>query len=271
VKSFLRISCVILIGSLFTGYFIVYANSESYMSNMFQDKALRETTSDTVGSYGHCVLQQILHEESSFLIVAGVPFYELVLYPLCQRYSFFITSRTKFKVGILFLLLHQLTNLALDVGGHITSNSNATLLCLFKTSENNVLKENTFNLSYYWLALPKLFSSFAYYLIFTSTSEFLCAQSPYSMKGLLTGLTYSLVTLFIAVNFSLRNVFKVVKLREYCGTFYFAVSILLTMFLFVVVYLVTKWYSRRLRRENDDEDQLLKDNYSARSSEQYDI
>ena len=267
VKSFIRMVCVILIGAFFTGYFMVYANTESHMFNYFQDKALTETTSDTLGTYRHCIVKQIFHEGASFLIVAGVPLYEIVLYPLFQRYSFFITTRTKFKVGMFLLLLHQLSNLALDVAGHMASGRNVTLSCFLETSVNDVSKGNFFNISYYWLGMPKLFSSAAYYLIFTSTSAFLCAQSPYSMKGLLVGVTYSLVTLSIVVNFGLMYLYMQFKWQGYCSTLYFVVSILLTVVLFVITYPISKWYSRRQRRENINEEQLLEESYSARSSE----
>ena len=271
VKSFIRMACVILIGSFFTGYFMIYADTEIYMLNYFQDKALRETTSDILGTYRHCMVRQIFHEGASFLIVVGVPFYEFILYPLFQRYSFFITTRTKFKVGMFLLLLHQLSNLVLDVAGHMASDRNVTLSCFLETSENDVSKGNIFNISYYWLGMPKLFSSAAYYLIFTSTSEFLCAQSPYSMKGLLVGVTYSLVTLSIVVNFGLMYLYRQFKWQGYCSTLYFVVSILLTAIIFVIVYFVAKWYSRRQRRENINEEQLLEESYSAHSSENYTI
>ena len=271
VKSFIRMACVILIGAFFTGYFMVYANTESYMFNYFQDKALRETTSDTLGTYRHCMVRQIFYQGASFLIVAGVPLYEIVLYPLFQRYSFFITTRTKFEVGMFLLLLHQLSNLALDVAGHMAGGRNVTLSCFLETSENDVSKGNIYHISFYWLGMPKLFSSAAYYLIFTSTSEFLCAQSPYSMKGLLVGVTYSLVTFSIVVNFGLMYLYRQFKWRGYCSTLYFVVSIVLTVVLFVIAYIVAKWYSRRQRRENTNEEQLLQETYNARSSETYTV
>ena len=266
VKTFIRMACVILIGGFFTGYYMLYANAESYMFNYFQDRALRETR-DILGTYRHCMLRQIFHHGGSYLIVAGVPFYEFILYPLFQRYSFFIATRTKFKIGMFLLLLHQLSNLALDVAGHMASGRNVTLSCFLETSENDVLKGNILDISYYWLSMPKLFSSAAYYLIFTSTSEFLCAQSPYSMKGLLVGVTYSLVTLSIVLNFGLMYLYRQFKWQGYCRTLYFVVSILLTVVLFVIFYLVAKWYSRRQRRENTNEEQLLEETFSARSSE----
>ena len=270
VKSFIRIACIILIGSFFTGYFMVYANTESYMFNYFQDKALREI-SDTLSTYSHCMLRQFFDKGASFLIIAGVPLYEFLLYPLFQRYSFFVTTRTKFIVGMFLFLLHQLSNLALDVAGHMASGRNVTLSCFLETSENDALKGNNFNISFYWLGIPKLFSSAAYYLIFTSTSEFLCAQSPYSMKGLLVGVTYSLVTLSIVVNFGIIYLYRQFKWQGYCSTLYFVNSILLTVVMFVIFYLVAKWYSRRQRRENTNEEQLLEESYIARSSETLEI
>jgi len=263
VKSFIKIVCVILIGSFFTGYFVVYAFTESYMFKKFQDKAMRETIS-TVDHYSHCIVRQVFQEGSIFLIVAGIPLYEVVLYPLSQRYSFLIT--TKFEVGMLILLLSQLNNLALDVAGHIISQKNITLPCLFETSEDDVLNGNTINISFYWLGMPKLFSSAAYYLIFTSTAEFLCAQSPYTMKGLLAGLTYSLVALSVTANFGIRYLYNNLKWQRYCSTLYFSVSSLLTVVWIAIVYVVAKWYSRRQRRENTDDDPLLEDNYSAAHS-----
>ena len=261
VKTFLRMLGIIFVGSFFTGYFIVFTDTEGFMFYRFQDVNFVENITD-ISSYHHCLVRQVFHKGASLLIVFGVPLFECFVYPLLQKYSEAVTILTKFKYGMFFLLLTQLNYLALDIAGYVvTSNKNITVPCLLCSSKTDLINGKTFNISFYWLGMPNLCSALAYYLIFTSTAEFLCSQSPYSMKGLVMGLTYSYVSLFIIVNSELRNLYKKFTWHNSCGTLYFLVSSVLTLVLIIVICILTNWYSRRRRRDNANDDVIV-ENYN---------
>ncbi len=248
VKSFLRMLGVIVIGSLFTGYFIVFSNTENYLYYRFQDNDFKDKI-DSESSYGHCLVRRVFHQGSSFIIFIFVPLAELILFPLFPKLHE-VTSFTKFKVGMLFLFLNQLGFLTIDISGYLLNHNNATLPCLLESSKKDLLQGNTYSLSFYWLGIPKVFSAIAFYFIFISTTEFLCAQSPYSMKGLLQGLTYSFVSFFTMISVLVRLTYKTFKWHSVCGILYFLVSTVVTLVLIMVVIVLSKWYSRRRRREN---------------------
>ena len=257
VKTFLRMLGIIFVGGFFTGYFIVFVNIDDFMFYRFRDDNFMENITD-ISSYRHCLVRQVFHEGASFLIVVGVPLFECFVYPLLRNYSEAVTILTKFKYGMFFLLLSQLNYLALDIAGYVvTSNKNITVPCLLCSSKTDLTNGKTFNISFYWLGTPKLCSALAFYLIFTSTAEFLCSQSPYSMKGFLMGLTYSFVSSFIFVNGELRNLYKKFKWHNSCGTLYFLVSSVLTLVLIILICIITKWYSRRRRRDNANDDVIV--------------
>ena len=257
VKTFLKMSGIICVGAFFTGYFIIFAITETLMLYRFRDDNFMENITD-ISSYRHCLVRQVFHQGSSFLIVVGVPLFECFIYPLLQKYSVSFTASIKFNLGMVFLLINQLNYLALDIAGYvISSNKNITVPCLLCSSETDLTNGKTFNISFYWLGTPKLCSGVAYYLIFTSTAEFLCSQSPYVMKGFLMGLTYSFVSLFIVVNGGLMYLYKEFKWHNSCGTLYFLVSSVLTLVLIIIVGIIGKWYSRRRRRDNTDDDEIV--------------
>ena len=254
VKTFLRMVGIICVAGFFAGYFLVFANVKNFMFFHFQDVDYKEHTEDKSDT-PHCLVRNILHRASSFLIVVGVPVFEYFLYPLLWKYESSITIFKRFITGMCFLFISQLNYLALEVAGNLLdSNKNITLPCLFNASKKDLINGNTFSISFYWLGIPEISSAVAYYLIFTSGMEFLCAQSPYSMKGLLMGLAYSSVAFFILVHFGLRYAYQNLNTQDKsCGTWYFLVSCALTGVLIVAICIIFNWYSKRRRRDNTDD------------------
>lgn len=70
-----------------------------------------------------------------------------------------------------------------------------------------------------------MFSALAYYLVFTSAMEFMCART--SMKGLLIGLIYSFVEFSIAVN-GLRQLYQIFPQYNLYSTMYCEISAVVT-------------------------------------------
>ena len=106
------------------------------------------------------------------------------------------------------------------------------------------------------MILPYVLLSVAHFLILTSVGEFLCAQSPYSMKGLLFGLVYGFMGVFGVFGYFLTWSLQVLaekklSYRYGCLFWYLILSLGLLLAVFVVFFLVFKCYRRRLR--GDDE------------------
>ncbi len=260
VKTFFRMLWILLIGSFFVGYFIVYADTLKFEIGRFQHNGLAgiiHTAFRKPVSCRDCLLVRSLFQASSLILLIGVPLFELLIYPILKNcFKFHCSMTMRFNLGMLFLLLNQINYLGIDVAGSVmTDKENITLQCLLD-SKRVKLEEglSTYTLSYRWLYMPAPFSSLAYYLIFTSAMEFFSAQSPYSMKSFVMGLMYSSVAFSIAINVGLRHLYTFFPWSGSCITLYYSVSALITIFLVIIFLILSKWYSRRRRRDNEYED-----------------
>ena len=93
-----------------------------------------------------------------------------------------------------------------------------------------------------WLLLPIALRSFTYHFAFMTAIEFVCAQAPLKMKGLLIGLWYATTSLQIysADKFANHSTQWFISHGIKCGL------ILLSL---LVYCCVAKWYRYRVRDE----------------------
>lgn len=93
------------------------------------------------------------------------------------------------------------------------------------------------------------------YTFFPTVFEFVCAQSPYSMRGLLIGLVYFVTDgIFGAISalflFSFAKGFSESRSSSpllSCGSWYYLAATLVAV-LGCVVYLMTAWWYRKRKR-----------------------
>ena len=115
--------------------------------------------------------------------------------------------------------------------------------CMFYESRGAL----SLSLNYKWTAIPQFIHSTSMALIFISGLEFLCAQVPYSMKGLVFGTTYGFGAISTAVALSLSFLFKE-KLFNWstgvisCGFWYFFQVLVVIIMISVFASVILKWY-----------------------------
>lgn len=271
-KTFLRMLFMIALGCVFVG--LVLYTSSVRQQLLYHYKRPGNTRS----SIAHCLTQTSISYLSILLPVIFVPLYECLLLSLFSKYLPRINSLKKFVLGIISFILGSLGNLCLEVIGHYqyehTSQQNVTL-CLF-AAEDSLPPAMALSVSYYWLAIPNTFSSMSVLLMSIAALEFLCSQSPYAMKGLLTGFGYFMMgvsALAIALvflpfqltrhNWSGNSVFS-------CGFWFFtadSICALVAMALFVVGVICYKW---RRRDQDVPSYQTFVDNFYDREIQRYD-
>ena len=244
VKTCLRMICILFVGSMFMGYAIVLERTKTKMHSRFRDWDVVDEDNKSFNI--HCFVREAVQQSASLLVMVAVPIFEYLLYPLyLWKYEPFVTTFKKFLVGVVLMLLSQLNYLTFEVAGTVMArHHNQTLPCLFNSSQD---AGKTFSISFYWLAIPEISNAGAYFLLLTSTTEFICAQTPPTMKGLLIGLTGSFLSLSFFINNALQLPYK--QMSTTCGSWYFATSVALTGVLLAIFYGFSKWYSRRRRRD----------------------
>ena len=268
VKTFLRILAVLLaLGPIYilevpTSYFIFPSFTlHTGLGPQFEED--------------HCTTRWLLLESGTLayaITVIVFPIYTWVIYSLLRRCIPRIFSRV--LLGGVLLFLTVLFMLVIDVVGHLkfdsdvlgvggyhSNNDNGTLTyCMFKisvtASSNDTGATGALDLPWGVHVIPNLFIGLSPMLITTSAFEFISAQSPHSMKGLLVGLLFAIKGLFqlssafLLLPFSLPHYWGTIDPNTVnCGFGYFVIIIVLAFTGLVVFLGVVKRYQYR---ERDD-------------------
>jgi len=148
-----------------------------------------------------------------------------------------------------------------------------TSICLF-TAEYRNLKEFSYHVSptldfpTIVLITPNILNGIAVPLINIAILEFISAQSPYAMKGLLLGVFYAFRGLFTALGCALAIPFAQDTLwRDHhsifnCGFYYFLSTTVLAILALLVFLMASKRYQRRVRDDPPYNVQYVEDYYS---------
>ena len=191
-------------------------------------------------------LRQVLLTGASIdIVVLGliIPLHELVLYPLFQRYLPSMLQRV--WIGALFVVASAISILLIDVIGHKMSSYG--IPCPHPNTNP------TMELNPHVILIPKVLYGLSYTIFTISLVEFVIAQSPESMWGMLIGVYYSIRVglagcLYLIFGYVLK--FPTSKQDQLsCGVVYsliFMVTALLSLIVFTVVAYKYK------RRKRDD-------------------
>ena len=104
---------------------------------------------------------------------------------------------------------------------------------------------------YKWQLIPHVFAGISYCLVQLTSLEFILAQTPKSMRGILVGLWYSISGLMSIVNILLILPFFNIKSGPLgCSFYYFLTKSVLSLIVLTVFLILAKRYKLRVR-ENE--------------------
>ena len=217
---------------------------------------------------------------TSIIILAGVPFYHFINKYCCRRYIPNMLLK-KMGIGLLCCLLKELIELGLQFTQEIYSTQECLKLqhsyypfadCYYLVSEfdvngtcinikdlNNEFAHCTANNSVYLLLLvvPYVLQGITYLLVFMTALEFICAQAPLRLKGLLIGVWYaSLATHYLVVE--IPDIFII---DTNTWEVFHEVKACLIAFSLIFYLWVSKRYHYRIRDEVVNEQFLVEEVY----------
>ena len=107
-------------------------------------------------------------------------------------------------------------------------------------------------------------------LVLIGGLEFYCAQVPYSMKGLVAGIIYGLLCIFIMLSQGLLLPFKMTSLEWGTGTLSCGFWYLLTLLIYLLIMMaasvvVMRWYKKRKREDVLPNEQIFAERYYSRN------
>ena len=243
VKTFYKVLLVILLGGVFAGEIVAAKHLDIHLKNQFIfPKHVSDTTISTDIS-----ISMIVPYSVPVLIVL----YEVLLYPIFHRCCLCVTSLHKFIMGTILQIGMFLSLMVFEIlsrQSYLEKNGyNVTTSCVFH--------QDTIKFNYNWIAIPDALFAISSLLIITGVFEFVAAQVPYSMKGVLLGVGYCSASITIAMTIMvLMHIFQ----RELsiwgkkpisCGFWYALFHIVLCTSGSIVGVLIMKWYKRRKRED----------------------
>ncbi len=269
VKTFFQIlilSCasIILIGFVYGREGVIYHQLYHYQHKSYIEYSSNSLTYQFLQSYFEL---KIVWNFSYITVVILTVIFEFILYPIIDKYIYIrrISSFTRMQVSLAILVLCEIVHLCIETSAvYKTNNQNST--CLFYASYDNLKHNNVVQLDYKWLLIPQAILGLSLYLTTTSGAEFIIAQTPYSMRGLLIGCIFFLFAASVAL-FDLLYYYVISLLKEeiqymkMCGIWYYVASTVFCIILFFFSLITRRLYSPRRRDDNLHNQQIFAINY----------
>ena len=267
VKTLLRILCVLLTACSVFVIEIPAMYSIPLLAKHIHPNSTFQCNANTV-LLGSGIL-------STMVAIVLLPIYIRLVHPYFRRYTPGILKRL--GLGMIMLWMSVVCNFVIDTVGH---EMHPNVSCMFQidhpsnstddiTHSNLTNHEaNTLHMDTTVLLIPNILNGIAYTFIKVAMFEFICAQSPHSMKGLLMGLFFALRGLFellgavFVVPFSFGPWENLSPTLPSCGFYYYLLSVVFG-FAGIVSYVVTaRRYTYRQRDEVSNERIYIEDYYA---------
>ena len=245
VKMFYKLLPMVLFGGMLVGEAMAMYLLIHYIKSQF---VLPNNNEET---------QSMTNKTISNIIPCSVPVLilinEIVLYPIFQRSCSCLTSLYKFFIGEVMQIatfLALLTFETLSRKTHLETNGhNATLSCVFYRDQTLATSFN-----YNWIAIPDFLFVLSVTLVTAGGLEFIFAQVPYSMRGVILGLAFCSAVPILGL-----NVIVIIALQQKltkwssgvtsCGFWYALGHFIICIFVSVVSAIVKMKYKRRIRED----------------------
>ena len=204
-------------------------------------------------------------------IVVLIPIYLMIIDPLFKCYTNILK---RIGSGLCLITLCLLCSLLLDTIGHALPGRENVLSVFYPGHLANItyrIGNDTYSfyvfedapslqLSPYILVIQNFLIAVAYILIYGGVFEFICAQSPHSMKGVLIGILFAVKGLFQLIGvLGILLPFSFWQTFPRAGLVYFLVNIVISVIGVVAFVVTARRYQYRQCEEFCDERKYIEE------------
>jgi hypothetical protein len=243
VKTFLRMLVVIAIATVVGSQIIVFAYAQAELQLRFRD-----WTSNS------CFAQiSIAYSDYVFGTIALLA-YEMIIYPLCNKCIPSISTLVVCLISVFLSFLRVLAFLGIEIGafleqpGHNTTVTDTAKTCLY--SGNSEI-----HFSSLWVLIIGSTEGLYSLLLILAGYQFMWAQAPSSMKGLVIGMMYAFLGLNAMLQSAISAPFLFIRQTPWdkaplsCGIWYYSIQAVIVLIVFLVLTLLVKGYKQSQRSE----------------------
>ena len=207
-----------------------------------------------------------------------IPLNEVIIFPLFNRCTASITRYWKTIVGMVLQLGRYITLITLSIVTHHVNNNNNmshtnTSLCVLQDTHIKTLNATVSLdiIDYRLYSIREYISAISYIMILVGAIEFLCAQIPYSMKGLIVGIFYGSLVLSFVLNRAILHMFMLkssiiwkAKSKFGCEFWYLQIKLIFLFIMIVSSLLVAVYYKKRKRDDVLPNEQIFAERYYSK-------
>ena len=193
-----------------------------------------------------------LIQDSSVVLL--IPAYRFFIVPVFYKYIPSMLRRI--GAGLFLCFVSTLINLSLDTVGHLHSN---TSHCMFDTSTGSI----PIPIPVYWVMISDTVYGVGFTLVLCSLFEFIMAQTPNTMRGIMMGLGFTIEGISIAAGYLLKLLFHHLPatVTPSCGFYYYLVLSLLILLILVLFIIFAKRYKMRERDRHVNIQAIAEEHY----------
>ena len=205
---------------------------------------------NNITSFRQCSLRYIFTETYYITVAILIPANELFIHPLFHRCLPRFGCFSRVFLGVVLHLGRYSVLVALE----FVDRKYAYIFTIIQCPHHgDTVDSNIYMLS----AIPEIVSAVSYIFILVGTIEVLCAQVPYSMKGVFVGIFYGSLILFLLINSGISQLFEIdpsawnSKDIVSCRFWYLLIKV---SFLLIVVigYLFVIFCFKNFKRKRED-------------------
>ena len=265
VKTFLRLLTVVFIGSSMPSVVIVVSKVRNLVLDTVMDKDI--VTRPSV----ECYLNKLYANTLLITATILIPLHEFVLYPLLHKYFSWSTSHWKYFLGVVTQMARVITLMALELAARhnylAQFGQNSTIQCLFSGELEQGVLSSTFDVK--WMVLPNILNSISIVTLGIGSIEFICAQTPYSMKGLMFGSVYGSVVIIAVIGYGITEPFTRHLITWdtgmiSCGFWYMLLIIFILIFNSTLLLILVKLYKNRKREDVLPNEHIFAERYYSK-------
>ena len=257
VKTFIRLIAAIPLGCASTSVVFILDQVSLQMKKV-------------VGNYIHDNTTKYYSNKfalpTSNTVAVLIPLYEFVVYPILQKHFSWVKSYNKFILGMLLQITRVITLMAVVIKvryvylGH--SNHSNTIQCIFQEDQGTLSSSLDSKL----MMLPNVLNSFSVVMLLVGGIEFICAQTPYYMRGLMFGAVYGVLLVFTLIGYGITWPFTSHSIKWNtgiisCGFWYLLLCVVILGITGTVITVLGTTYKKRKREDVLPNEQIYAERY----------
>ena len=135
------------------------------------------------------------------------------------------------------------------------------------TNNTSILDFSTFY-NHYWTRFNQILSGIVTLFLMAGLLEFVCAQSPYSMRGLLTGFAVLIIFSIVLLNALVNDILIEIS---YADIFHVSTQTALSLVGFILHCVLAHWYKMRVRDEDYSPHRVVEEVYDRYLSQAHTV